>query len=128
MTVRSLLDTLEGLGVQTTITPAGKLQLAPASLVPAALLGEIKVRRAEILATLQAPTVSPLAPLPEPLVRLVNAAAGNHLQRPAQLPNGIVTDLGEYVLTSAAKYAAGCDPERQLADLWACCRAWSHHK
>ena len=128
MTARTLLDTLEGLGVQVTITPAGKLQLEPASLVPAALLVEIKARKAEVLVTLQAPTVPSLAPLPEPLVRLVNAAAGNHLQRLAQLPNGIVTDLGEYVLTSAAKYAACCDPERQLTDLWACYRAWNHHK
>ena len=28
-------------------------------------------------------------------------------------------NLGEYVLTTAALYATGRDPERQLSDLWA---------
>ena len=126
MSVLTLLDTLESLGVQVTVTPGGKLRLEPASLVPAALLDEVRAQRAELLDALQPRGVAvALAPLPEPLVRLIYAASGNHLNRPVALPSGMVMNLGEYVLASAALYAVGRDPGRQLADLWACHRAWA---
>ncbi len=125
MSVLTLLDTLEGLGVQATVTPGGKLRLEPASLVPAALLDEVRAQRAELLDALQPQSVARLAPLPEPLARLVYAASGNHLNRPGALPSGMVMNLGEYVLASAALYAVGRDAQRQLSDLWACHRAWA---
>ncbi len=122
----TLLNTLEGLGVQATVTPSGKLRLEPASLVPAALLDEVRAQRAELLAALQSGGEAvALVPLPEPLARLVYAASGNHLNRPGALPSGMVMNLGEYVLASAALYAVGRDPGRQLADLWACHRVWA---
>ena len=65
-----------------------------------------------------------LAPLPEPLVRLVHAAKVNALNRPGFLMFGMVPNLGEYVLTCAALYACNADPERQLSDLWAARAAW----
>ena len=42
MSVLTLLDTLESLGVQVTVTPGGKLRLEPASLVPAATTSSSK--------------------------------------------------------------------------------------
>ncbi|CAM4047918.1 hypothetical protein [Deinococcus frigens] len=59
------------------------------------------------------------APLPRPLVALVQAAKVNSLNRPGFLPSGIVPNLSEYVLTCAALYACNFDAPRQLADLWA---------
>jgi hypothetical protein len=59
------------------------------------------------------------APLPRPLVTLVQAAKVNSLNRPGFLPSGIVPNLGDYVLTCAALYACDFDAPRQLADLWA---------
>lgn len=70
-------------------------------------------------------TPGPLPVLPEALVRLIRAAAVNALNRPGFLPSGIVPNLGDYVLTCAALYACGFDPERQLADLWAARGAWA---
>ena len=122
-----LLVTLEAAGVMVSLNASGDgLKLSAATLPPAELLAQIRAAKPALLQALQ-PTgnTSPLAPLPEPLARLVYAASGNHLNRPGVLPSGVVMNLGEYVLTTAALYATGRDPERQLSDLWAARGAWA---
>ena len=101
------------------------LARAPQGAVTPELAEQIKAQKDELLKALQAGTGGQLAPLPEALVRLVRAATGSSLNRPGFLPSGIVPNLGEYVLTCAALYACGFDPERQLAHLWEARGAWA---
>lgn len=98
---------------------------APQGAVTPELQAQIKAQKDALMRELQAGTGGQLAPLPEALVRLIRAASGNHLNRPGFLPSGIVPNLGDFVLTCAALYACGFDPERQLADLWAARAAWA---
>ncbi len=122
MNAQSLLDTLAGLGVVVTLSPAGKLRLEPASGIPAELLADVREHKGAVLAHLYAR--QDFAPLPEPLARMVRAAAVGHLRRVTQLENGLVPDLGEYVLTWAATYATGGDLEHTLFRLWTAHAAW----
>ena len=92
--------------------------------------------------TLSEPLLSPLSPeekpnmvvnlfpLPEPLARMVRAAGSGHLSQSAQLKSvhpglsGLVPDLGVYVLSWAALYAAGGDTAHTLSRLEAAYAAW----
>lgn len=125
MVAHDLLRELEGRGVRLAVQEGRLVARAPQGAVTPELAAQIKAHKGELLRALQAGEGGQLAPLPEALVRLVRAAAGNHLNRPGFLPGGIVPNLGEYVLTCAALYACGFDPERQLADLWAARGAWA---
>lgn len=143
-----LLASLEAAGVRVMLNAAGDgLKVKANSQPPAALLAQIQAARPALLEALRVESaggaepssvlplpspsaaprthrpkqqkVTPLSPLPEALVQLVRAAAGNHLNRPGSLPSGMVMNLGDYVLATAALYATGQDPQQQLADLWA---------
>ncbi|GAA5534619.1 hypothetical protein Dalu01_03030 [Deinococcus aluminii] len=100
---------------------------APQGAVTPELAEQIKAQKDALLRELQGGTGGQLAPLPEALVRLVRAATveGSGLDRQAFLPSGYVRNLGERVLTCAALYACGFDPERQLAQLWEARGAWA---
>ncbi|GAA5514934.1 hypothetical protein Dcar01_03698 [Deinococcus carri] len=124
MVARDLLRELEGRGVRLLAEGGRLTTCAPAGAITPELAEQIKAQKDELLRELQARTGGHLAPLPEALVRLVRAASGNTLNRPGFLPSGIVSSLGDYVLTCAALYACGFDPERQLTDLWAARSVW----
>ena len=126
MVVAELLSELRARGVTLT-AQNGQLQTtAPKGAITPDLGEAIKAQKAALLVALQRQVNGgTLAPLPEPLVRLVGAAVGNHLNRPGFLPSGIVMNLGEYVLAAAALYATGRDPELQLSHLWAARGAWA---
>lgn len=113
-----LLRDLEAQGVRLEARDGRLVALAPRGAITPELAGQIKAHKAALLAALTTGSGKQLAPLPDPLVRLIRAAAGNHLQRPGFLPAGYVPNLGEYVLACAALYACGHDPARQLAELW----------
>lgn len=123
--VDELLAELQARGVTLTAKDGQLLTTGPKGAITPDLGEQIRARKVELLQALQSQGAPTLAPLPEPLVRLIHAAAGNHLNRPGFLPSGMVMNLGEYVLTSAALYATGRDPDRQLADLWAARGAWA---
>ena len=53
MNIRSLLDTLDGLGVAVTRTAAGSLRLEPASRVPAELLAAVREHKTGVLELLR---------------------------------------------------------------------------
>nr|WP_157465437.1 hypothetical protein [Deinococcus apachensis] len=125
MVARDLLRKLEGRGVRLAVQEGRLIARAPHGAVTPELHEQIKAQKDALLRELQAGTGGQLAPLPEALARLVQAAKVNALNRPASLPSGLVANLGEYVLTCAALYACGCDPERQLAHLWEARGAWA---
>ncbi|MFC4456086.1 hypothetical protein [Deinococcus sonorensis] len=122
------LDLLAELGARgvTLAVQDGKLTArGPKGAVTQELAAAIQAEKAALMQRLQGqPQAAALAPLPEPLVRLIRAAAVNSLGGPAKLPTGHVSNLGDYVLAAAALYAAGLEPERQLSDLWAARGAW----
>lgn len=141
--VPDLLAALEAAGARLAVGEGGELALT-GQRPPADLLAAVRARKADVLAYLTAlakahpvppspspgrgpggGTGGPLTTLPEALVRLVQAAKVNGLNRPASLPSGIVANLGEYVLTCAALYACGLDSDRQLAHLWEARGAWA---
>ena len=126
MVAPELLTALWARGVTLSVQGGRLVTSGPPGAITSDLGEQIRAQKAQLLQALQ-PTgnTSPLAPLPEPLARLVYAASGNHLNRPGVLPSGMVMNLGEYVLTTAALYATGRDPERQLSDLWAARGAWA---
>lgn len=125
MVARDLLRELEGRGVRLAVSGGQLVARAPAGAVTPELAAQIKAQKDALLKELQRGPVGTLAPLPEPLARLIGAAICNHLNRPLLLPAGIVPNLGEYVLACAAQYAAGVEPERQLEALWTARRAWA---
>lgn len=125
MVARDLLRELAGRGVRLAVQEGRLVARAPHGAVTPELAEQIKAMKDALLRELQAGKHEHLAPLPEALVRLVRAAAGNHLNRPGFLPSGVVPNLGEYVLTCAALYACGCDTQRQLEDLWSARGAWA---
>ena len=126
MVVAELLTELRARGVTLTAQDGQLQTTAPKGAITPDLGAAIKAQKAALLVALQGPvSAAALAPLPEPLVRLVSAAVGNHLNRPGFLPSGIVMNLGEYVLATAALYATGRDPQLQLAHLWEARAAWA---
>lgn len=125
MVARDLLRELEGRGVRLAVQDGRLIARAPQGAVTPELQAQIKAQKDALVRELQAGVGGPLAPLPEALVRLVQAAKVNALNRPGFLPSGIVPNLGDFVLSCAALYACGFDPERQLADLWAARAAWA---
>lgn len=145
MTIVELVRQLDQHGVSLALTPEGKIRPMGDQPPPAELIAAIRANRVELVRHLErlegrgaavpeqggaqvaAPTVTAprLAPLPEALVRLIRAAVGNHLNFPAPLPGGLVSNLGEYVLATAAMYAAGVEPERQIQALWEARGAWA---
>ncbi|CAM3974766.1 hypothetical protein [Deinococcus marmoris] len=124
MVARDLLRVLEGRGVRLGVDGGYLTTRAPAGAITPELAAAIKAQKAELLLELQRGPVGALAPLPEPLARLIGAAICNQLNRPGFLPSGIVPNLGEYVLSCAAQYAAGVEPDRQLEALWAARGVW----
>lgn len=125
MVARDLLRELEERGVRLAVQEGRLVSRAPRGAMTPELAEQIKAHKDELLKALQASGGEQLAPLPKALVRLIRAAAVNHLNRPGFLPGGIVPNLGDYVLTCAALYACGFDPERQLAHLWQAQDAWN---
>ncbi|EYB68559.1 hypothetical protein DEIPH_ctg021orf0078 [Deinococcus phoenicis] len=124
MVARDLLRELEGRGVRLAVQDGRLVARGPQGAVTPELAAQIGAQKDALLRELQAGTGGSLALLPEALVRLVRAAASNHLNRSGFLPDGIVPNLGEYVLACASLYACGFEPERQLAGLWAARRVW----
>ncbi|MFC4426974.1 hypothetical protein [Deinococcus navajonensis] len=122
---RDLLRELEGRGVRLTVQEGRLVARAPHGAVTPELAAQIKAQKDALVQALQASEAGQLAPLPESLVRLVRAAVSPGLNFPTILPAGLVPNLGEYVLASAALYAAGINPERQLQALWAARGAWA---
>ncbi|MPY67180.1 hypothetical protein F8S09_10820 [Deinococcus sp. SDU3-2] len=125
MVAGDLLRELEGRGVRLAVDGGRLVARGRSGAVTPELAEQIKLQKNALLRELQASTGGQVARLPEPLVRLVRAASGHSLNRPGVLPSGMVPDLGGYVLTCAALYACGFDPERQLAHLWAARGAWN---
>lgn len=121
---RNLLQELEGRGVRLLAEGGRLVARGPSGSITPDLSARIREHRDELLGELTANTCRALAPLPDQLAQLVRAAAGNHLDYPGFLPNGIVPNLGEYVLTCAALYACGSDSARQLEDLWQARIVW----
>lgn len=130
MVIAELLSELQARGVTLKVQDDELLTMGPKRAITPLLGAAIRQHKAALLLTLldTSPPVTPAGDdsvyLPGPIARLVIAAAGNHLHRPGLLPSGIVMNLGEYVLTAAALYAAGIAPEQQLADLWGARTAW----
>ena len=124
MVVLDLLRELEGRGVHLSVDGGRLVAHAPQGAVTPELAAQIKAQKDALLKALQGVPSGHLAPLPDILGRMVRAAVSPGLNYPAQLPGGMVTNLGEYVLASAALYAAGLEPERQLQSLWAARGAW----
>lgn len=124
MVTHDLLRELERRGVRLAVEGGRLTARAPQGAVTPELAEQIRVHKDDLMATLQA-SGGAVPRLPEALVRLVCAAVSDHLNHPASLPSGMVTNLGEYVLASAALYAAGVEPERQLQALWAARAAWA---
>lgn len=112
--VNDLLAELQARGVTLTARDGQLLTTGPKGAITPDLGEQIRSQKAELLQALQSQGTSTLASLPEPLVRLIHAAAGNHLNRPGFLPSGMVMNLGEYVLATAAMYA-----------IWAARGAWA---
>ncbi|MFT2720716.1 hypothetical protein ACMT4L_11990 [Deinococcus sp. A31D244] len=126
MVTRELLRELEGRGVRLMVEGDRLVARGPAGAITPDLSEEIKRQKAVLLRELQRAGRPSIHSLPEPLARLVHAAAGDHLNRPGFLPAGIVPNLGAYVLASAALYAVGTDSDRHLLDLWAAHKAWAN--
>lgn len=125
MVTHDLLRELEGRGVRLAVESGRLVARAPQGAVTPELAEQIKTQKDALVKALTASTGGQLAPLPEPLVRLIHAAGCNHLNRRADLPDGPVSNLGEFVLCCAAYYACGFEPEKQLRDLWAARGAWA---
>jgi len=123
---RDLLGELERRGVRLAVQDGRLVARGPSGAVTPELAAQIKAQRDALLRELQTGDGGVLTPLPEPLARLVRAAGGSSLNRTGFLPSGIVPDLGVYVLTCAAFYAVGLEPDKQLRDLWAAHAAWAH--
>ena len=125
MVAQELLTALQARGVQLSVQSGQLVTSGPPGAITPDLGEQIRAQKAELLQALRPQGAATLAPLPEPLVRLIHAAVGNHLNCPGSLPSGMVMNLGEYVLAAAALYATGRDPRKQLADLWAARSAWA---
>jgi len=126
MVVAELISELQARGVTLTVKGGQLLTTAPRGAITPDLGEAIRTQKVALLLAVQGQaSEGGLAPLPEPLARLVSAAVGNHLNRPGFLSSGIVMNLGEYVLAAAALYATGRDPELQLSHLWAARGAWA---
>ncbi|THF86131.1 hypothetical protein E7T09_12945 [Deinococcus sp. KSM4-11] len=125
MGVTELLRELEGRGVRLAVEGSRLVARAPQGAVTPELAEQIKMQKAALMAAIQATGGQHLPPLPEALARLVHAAVGNHLNYPASIAGGMVGNLGDYVLASAALYAVGSDPERHIQALWAARGAWA---
>lgn len=120
-----LLRELEGRGVRLAVEGGRLVARAPQGAVTPELAAQIKAQKDALLKALQEAPAGQLAPLPDSLGRMVRAAVSPGLQYPAILPDGLVSSLGDFVLASAALYAAGVEPERQLQALWAARAAWA---
>ncbi|WP_135230139.1 hypothetical protein [Deinococcus fonticola] len=125
MVTHDLLRELEGRGVRLAVEGGRLVARGPQGAVTPELAGQIRAQKAELMTALTASSKGQLAPLPEPLARMVAAAISPGLNFPASLPGGMVPRLGDYVLACAALYAVGCEPERQLQGLWAARGAWA---
>jgi len=80
--MRDLLQKLEERGVQLAVKEGQLVARARQAAVTPELAEQIKTHKDELLKVLQTDEGSQHAPLPETLVRLVRAAAGNHLNYP----------------------------------------------
>lgn len=123
MVAHELLSILRARGVSLSVKDGKLITDSPKGGITPDLGAEIKAHRAALLRELQPKPavfeVVKIFPLPDPLIRLVMAASGNHLNFIGHLPNGVISNLGDYVLACAAMYASGIDTERQLRELWA---------
>lgn len=122
MNLIELRQELRRHAVQLTLSPEGKLRVTAPKPPPDPVLQLIRDHQELLLQDL---TGTVLQPLPEGLRRLVLAAISPGLSYPAALPSGQVMNLGDFVLASAALYAAGVDPQRQLDCLWQARRCWA---
>lgn len=125
MVARDLLRELEGRGVRLLVEGGQLVARGPSGAITPELAGQIKAQRDVLLRELQGDEGERLSPLPEPLARLVRAAVSPGLNYPASLPHGMVPNLGDYVLASAALYAVGIEPARQLQALWVARGVWA---
>ena len=118
----AVLETLANAGVVLTLEGGQLKSRAPKGAMTPELAATIRRHKADVLAHLYAR--QDFAPLPEPLARMVRAAAGGHLRQVTQLEGGLVPDLGEHVLAWAATYATGGDVEHVFFRLWTAYEAW----
>lgn len=120
-----LLRELEGRGVRLAVEGGRLVAHAPQGTITPELAGQIRAQKAALMTALTASSKGQLAPLPEPLTRLIHAAVCEHLNYSAELPGGRVSNLGVHVLATAALYATGKEAERHLQELWAARGAWA---
>lgn len=142
MNVAALRQELAAQHVTLSVSVAGKLKYEAPGQLPAALVDAMKAHRAELLAELGHAERKPQDPaaekpsgyvifrhsssvpcLPSPLASMVSAASSGNISGGAQLPSGIVVDLGAYVLAWAAAYLTG-DQDHALTRLKEARGAW----
>lgn len=121
MVARALLRELEGRGVRLVAEGGQLVARGPSGAITPELAGQIKVQRDALLRELQGEQVNSL---PAPLILLVQAAVGHHLDHPVQVRNGQVPHMGTYVLACAAQYVCGVEPGRQVEQLWELQAIW----
>lgn len=129
MVAADLLAELERLGVRLALSGEGFITHArKGALTPelGAALGAHKPLLLGVLKLAAPPSPLPaLPPLPEPLSRLVRAAAGGQLPgHSVALPDGGRVSLADYVLAWGATYATGGDTGHCLRHLWAAHAVW----
>ncbi|BDP40190.1 hypothetical protein DAETH_01590 [Deinococcus aetherius] len=130
MVAADLLAELDRLGVRLALNGEGFTTQARKGALTPELAAALRTHKPLLLGVLKlAVPPSPLPalpPLPEPLGRLVHAAAGGQLPgHSVALPDGgRVPNLADYVLAWAATYAAGGDTGHCLRHLWAAHAVW----
>ncbi len=124
MVVQDLIRELEERGVRLSVEEGRLIARGRFGGVTPELSSRIQAHRDDLLRELTVSLNGTLSPLPEPLVRLVQAAIGNHLSRPGIVLGGLVGNVGEFVLACAAQYGCAIESDRQLERLWALRELW----
>ncbi|PYE52990.1 hypothetical protein [Deinococcus yavapaiensis] len=112
-----LLRSLEVDGVRLGLAPDGRLRYRASVKLTPERLAELAEHKDVLTAAVR---IGVGARLPGPLARLVGQAAQGSLQ-PGGLntPGGLVTNVSEYVVHTAASHAVGnSDAERRLWNVW----------